>query len=98
MATGVIYLGPAPAGEDCAQFGTPGYREAAWAECKRYIAQIRRTLGPEPGTSRLKVKWNQHDMGEYAEVILEFDASEGVSQKYAMECELRLPEEWDDLK
>ena len=58
-----LSLAPAPIEEDCAQVGTPGYREQALAECARFIRLLRQKFGPEPEGAWLSVKWFDHDFG-----------------------------------
>jgi hypothetical protein len=43
-----LVLAPAPIEEDCAQVGTDDYTARARAECRRFIALLRKKFGPEP--------------------------------------------------
>ena len=55
MARGVITLRPVPAGIP-AHIAENGYADVAVAECRRYIALLQRTIGPEPAGARLRVR------------------------------------------
>jgi len=88
-------IGPSPYEEDCAQVGTPGYREKAIPECTRYIELLRRTIGPEPEGARLGIKWFDHDFGPYCEVVCYFTAEITESAEYAQRCEDDSPATWD---
>ena len=91
-----LYIGSAPAGEDCAQLGREGYTERAWRECRALIGQLRRTFGPEPPGVRLYVRHNPHDFGTYLSVNAEFDPEDELGVTYAFRLESELPESWDD--
>ena len=91
-----LYIGSAPAGEQCAQLGTDGYAERAWRECRALIGQLRRVFGPEPPGVRLYVRHNPHDFGTYLSVNAEFDPEDEVGIAYAFRLERELPESWDD--
>lgn len=93
----VIYLGPTPGGEECAQLGEgEDYELRAADECDRYIELIRRTVGVEPKGTRLKTKWMSHDFGRYCEVICEFDPTDERALTYATKVDLYAPMKWDD--
>jgi hypothetical protein len=91
-----VELAPAPIEEDCAQVGTPGYREQALNECARLIRQLRKTCGPEPEGAWLSVKWFEHDFGPYCEVVCYYNTDIPPSVEYAYTCEANLPATWDD--
>jgi hypothetical protein len=91
-----LVLAPAPIEEDCAQVGTDDYTARARAECRRFIALLRKKFGPEPEGARLAVKSFMHDFGEYLEVICYFDDTLPESVEYALHCEDNLPATWDD--
>ena len=91
-----LVLAPAPTEEDCAQVGTADYVARARAECRRFIALLRKTFGPEPEGGRLAVKSFPHDFGDYLEVICYFDDTLPESVAYACRCEDNLPATWDD--
>lgn len=92
----LVFLGPAPADERCAQVGDEGYELRAAEECERYIRLLRATIGPEPQGARLRVKWNDHDLGAYAEVVCEFDDRYQEAFDYAFRCESEAPLKWGD--
>lgn len=91
----LVYLGPVPADEQCLELGAPNYEpHAAEQECRRYIELIRRTVGPEPQGAKLKVKWQEHDLGSYCEVVCEFDDRYQEAFDYAFRCESEAPMKW----
>ena len=90
----LVYLGPVPADEPCAQVGTGGYDERAAEECGRYVLLLRSVLGPEPPGARLRVHWSNHDHGAYAEVVCEFDPESSEQAAYALRCEAEAPTNW----
>ena len=91
-----LSLAPTPIEEDCAQVGTDDYTARARAECRRFIALLRKKFGPEPAGARLAVKTFAHDFGDYLEVVCYFDETLPESVEYAYRCEDNLPATWDD--
>ena len=91
-----IDIGSSPAEEDCAQVGSPDYYKRAKTECARFIALIRKVLGPEPDGAHLAVKSFPHDWGTYHEVVCHFDDQDEEAVKYALLCESEAPRTWQD--
>lgn len=95
-----VYLGSAPCDEACAQVGSDGYGVIARAECRAYIAQLRRLAAAEgraiPEGCRLRVKSEAHDFGEYLEVVAQFDDADEVAAECAYWLEEHMPTKWDD--
>jgi hypothetical protein len=91
----VIYLGPTPANEDCAQVGQPDYPEASKAECLAYIKAIKRVCGEPPEGAVLRVKAEEHDMGTYREVVVEYDGDDRAAAEYARKCDEGAPVTWE---
>ena len=89
-----LNIGPVPPEEDCAQLGTPDYREKAIAECRRYIKLLREMLGEEPVGAQLAIKWFQHDFGSYCEVVCYYDNERPETLDYALKCEGDGPLTW----
>jgi hypothetical protein len=89
-------LGPCPAGEEAAQLGSEGYEVRAKAECLRWIALIRKTLGPEPQGARLKVQSYRHDFGFYYEVEIAWEEGNSEAEAYAERAydPDQLPQTW----
>jgi hypothetical protein len=48
MTDDIIWIGPAPANEDCAQVGDLDYARNAKAECRAFIEAIRKVCGRDP--------------------------------------------------
>jgi hypothetical protein len=92
---GYIDVGSAPYIEDCAQLGAADYYDRARRECRAYIGQLRRLLGPEPPGARLKTKANAHDFGTYLSVVCQYETDNQAAMQYAFRCESDGPEEWD---
>jgi hypothetical protein len=89
-----VSIGPTPCEEECAQLGQDDYREKAIAECKRFIALLRKTFGDEPPGARLAIKWFDHDFGQYCEVLCWFDSDNIAATDYAFRCEKQTPLTW----
>lgn len=91
-----MYLGCTPSDESCAQVGSDGYHEQARKECRAWIGQLRRAFGPEPPNAQLAVTSNEHDFGNYLEVVCWFDGADETAANYAVRCEGAAPTEWDE--
>ena len=89
-----LEIGPTPAEEDCEQLGPNYDPEKARAECKRFIAAIRATVGPEPEGARLVIRPNSHDFGTYYEVAVRFDSDSEQAEDYAYRVETGAPSRW----
>lgn len=90
-------IGSGPPMEDCAQLGQEGYREQALAECRGYIAAIKKKLGePPPGLS-LRVKSNPHDFGCYYSVVAEWEDGDHAAMQYAYKAESEGPDTWFEV-
>ena len=100
MAKQHISLGAAPANEPCAQVGVDGYREIARHECKRHIEVLRAFYiaqrGAIPDGLTFKLKSNQHDFGDYLDVIVEFDETDCDALEAALWLDNNRPCEWPD--
>jgi len=95
MATDYVSIGPAPCDEECAQVGDDDYINKARSECQRYIALIRKVVGPEPFGARLVMQANHHDFGTYYEVICKYDEDNEEATQYAFRCEDEAPTRWE---
>ena len=94
MARGVITLRPVPAGESSAHVAENGYADVAVAECRRYIALLQRTIGPEPAGARLRVRRADSEFDPYVDVIVEYDDQNAAARDYAIRCERDAPTRW----
>ena len=94
-----MYIGDTtPYGEDCVCVGEDDYLRRAKAECNRFLAQIRKHYGQEPGNSYLDIKKNPHDFGTYLsiEFYYEADNEEEVDYGFDIEGDLKgVLETWD---
>jgi hypothetical protein len=94
MARDVITLRPAPAAEPCARVGDSGYTDIAFLQCRRYIALLRRAIGPEPDGARLRVRRSDTDFDPYIDVVIEYDDENPAASDYALRCERDAPTRW----
>jgi hypothetical protein len=98
MSKQYVELGPAPAGEECAQVGTDDYSSRARLECRRHIAAIRRKMGAEPEGARLTLKRLPHEPGDYYEVVCYYDEGDERAFDYAFACQSHGPKTWEDTE
>ena len=96
MTQDLVYIGPAPAEEECAQTTDPDYSRKAKVECRAYIEAIRKMVGREPEGARLSVRAESHDFGTHHEVVCYFDANNEVAADYAYRCEAKAPATWEE--
>ena len=95
MQKEMIFLGPAPAEESCAQIGDSNYPEASKAECRAYITAIKRVCGEPPEGAVLRVKSEQHDYGTYRECVVEYDGDNQAAAEFADKCDRHAPTTWE---
>jgi hypothetical protein len=93
----VIWLGPAPGEEDCAQVGDPAYRERALSECRQFIQAIKLKCGEPPDGATLKVKAAPHAFGACYEVVVEFDPTIDDAVRWANSADANAPTRWCDV-
>jgi hypothetical protein len=89
-----MYIGSTPPEEECEQLGDNYNPQRARKECRAYIHQLRRVLGPEPEGASLVIKSNPHDFGTYLTVVCMYDDTEAATL-YAYKCESDGPMTWD---
>ena len=77
-----VEISSTPAEEQCASVGDENYSAMAHQECRAFICQLRRQFGKEPGTARLVIGSNPHDLGTYYEVRCTFEDSDEVGMAY----------------
>ena len=93
----VIWLGPVPAEEDCAQVGDSAYREQVFAECQQFIKAIKLKCGEPPEGAVLKIKGAPHEFGTYYEVVVEFDSTNDDASRWAHSADANAPTRWCDV-
>lgn len=96
MNEDIIWIGPCPSHEDCSQVGSPDYARNAKIECRAYIDAIRKVCGQEPEGTRLTIKGQPHDFGDYFEVALLFDGDNRVAAEYAQKVDEHAPRTWEE--
>lgn len=96
MAMDYVYLAPSPIEEDCAQVGEPDFRKKATKEMTAFCNQLYRQFpnSMEMGI-RFRIKWQDHDFGQYGEVVATYDMNDDEAMNLAYEIENNLPEHWD---
>jgi aminoglycoside phosphotransferase (APT) family kinase protein len=92
----LIYLGPAPADETCAQTQDRDFERRSTAECLAYIQAIKRVCGEPPEGATLRIQANKHARFDvvYREVVVEYDPAIKAAAKYALKCEEHAPTTW----
>lgn len=94
MTLETLYLGPAPADEDCTQIKHPDYESRGRKEAQAYIAAIRKHCGPEPDGAGLRIKREHHEFGSYLEVVLNYDGDNQACAEYAPKLDGMAPRTW----
>jgi hypothetical protein len=97
MPRSFIEIGAAPAEEKCEQVGPKCNYDTMREECLRFIDVIRKKLGPEKGTAKLKVKTFPHEHGAYMEVVCWYEDGDEEGFQYALLCEDEAPMTWGDI-
>ena len=89
-----VLLGPCPCDETPTQVGEPNYLVNAIRQCRQYVAAIRNYLGPEPAGAALDYREFAHELGNYFEVVCDFDPNVPAAAAYARRCEGQAPHTW----
>ena len=98
MLNSMYIADTSPYGEDCVYLGEDDYLPRAKKEANRFLAQIRKHYGNEPGSSYLDIKKNPHDFGTYLsiEFYYEADNEEEVDYGFDIEGDVKnVLETWD---
>ena len=91
----LLALGPVPGQEASARPGESDYEARAFAQCQRFIALLRRRLGPEPDGARLGIRRSDQDFDPYLEVVVRFDDESRAACHYAAQCDRDAPTRWE---
>jgi hypothetical protein len=98
-----MYLGSAPANEECAQVGEDNYWQRANKECRLYISMlwslVEKQFGSRdsiPESFNIVIKSEPHDFGSYIEVCAKFDMNDEKAVEIAFWIENNTPTEWDN--
>ena len=95
MPANVLALGPVPVEESPARPGESDYAARAFAQCQRFIALLRRRMGPEPAGAALGVRRSEQDFDPYLEVVVRFDDGIDTARAYAARCDRDAPARWE---
>jgi len=98
MLDSIYIADTSPYGEDCVCIGEDDYIRRAKEEGNRFIAQIRKHYGKEPGNSYLDLKKNPHDFGTYISIEFYFDTENSEEVDYSLNVEgdvMNVLETWD---
>jgi hypothetical protein len=87
MLNSMYIADTSPYGEDCVCVGEDDYLSRAKEECTRFLAQIRKHYGKEPGGSYLDIKKNAHDFGYYLSVEFYYDTDSVEEGTYGFDVE-----------
>jgi len=87
MLNSMYIADTSPYGEDCVCVGEDDYYSRAKAECNRFLAQIRKHYGQEPGKSYLEIKKNRHDFGTYLSIEFYYDTDSIEEGTYGFDVE-----------
>ena len=92
-----IEIGVGPYDEPCVCVGEEDYYERAKAECQRFIKGLESYFG-DPDGCYFKIKWNEHDFGTYADVVIYYDDNYKEEVDYAFMVESNIPATWEELE
>jgi hypothetical protein len=91
-----IEIGPAPAGESCAQVGSADYDETSQRECDVFRRMLYRLFPvPEGVPVAYVTRTHPHDFGTYREVSIRYDDAHGAAVDFAFQVEIAVPDRWD---
>lgn len=93
-----IDLGPTPCDEDCAQVGSPTYKQDSNKETWRYLNGLLKFFGEPPGEAFFYIKSNPHDFGSYSSVVIYFHPDNKEELDFAIKVEQNLPATWEELE
>lgn len=84
----MLYIGPSPCNEPCAQVGEDNFAALNRKECRAYLNQIVRVYGEPPMSARLSINIESgHDAGTYREVVVTYDPDSEAGAEYAYAVE-----------
>ena len=87
MLNSMYIADTSPYGEDCVCLGEDDYFDRASEEAKRFLSQIRKHYGQEPGNSQLKIQENPHDFGYYLSIEFYYDTDNIEEETYGYDIE-----------
>ena len=87
MLNSMYIADTSPYAEDCVYVGEGNYLSRATNEANRFLSQIRKHYGNEPGNSELKIKRNPHDFGTYLSIEFYYEADNEEEVDYGFDIE-----------
>ena len=90
----IIYLGPTPADESCAQSGDSDFSMENFKECLTFKLQLEKQFSQFKGIVRFKLKTEAHEFGAYKEVVVEYDDENQSSTQAAFDIEENASPNW----
>lgn len=95
MQTDYVTLSSVPINEEASQLGWPDFGVLVRLECRVFIWQIERQLGPVPQGAKLYTHREPYDGDPYYEVAVRYDEDDDTAREWAYRCEEEIPTEWD---
>lgn len=93
-----IEIGPVPAGERCAQVGSPDCEETSLRECEVFRRMLNRLFPvPEGMPVAYVIRTHPHDFGNYREVSIRHDGGHAAAVDFVHQVEISIPGEWDAI-
>ena len=71
-----VTLGPSPTEEKCVQVKRPDYKKRGGIECRLWEKVLIEKFGEPPFPTKLIIIAQQHEIGEYFEVICYYDTED----------------------
>ena len=92
-----VVIGSAPADERCVQVSkTKDYWDDMLRETLRFKQLIEKKFPEIPEGCNLKIQTNQHDFGQYCELVVEYDRDDEEAMRFALHLEINAPRTWED--
>lgn len=89
------YINTTPSQEVCIQLGNPNYQTEVKLEIRAFIDQLKRGFGEPPAGVEFRTNSNNHDLGTYYDIRIDFNDEKEEHIKYVINLIDQLPEKWD---
>jgi hypothetical protein len=91
-------IGPAPTEENCAQLGRTDYGTRSRIECAVFMRMLERQFPvPDGVPAYLSIESFPNEDDSYREVCARYDESSELAMAYALQLEVEIPTEWDEI-